>query len=342
MDRQHEVGVELREQHEARSHAHGKGEAQREAVRVEHGQHRVDDASGTALHRRHPGARLARVHEQVEVGEGRPLGVARRAARVLDEGHVVDGRPEDLGLDRLRLQQLFPRNRVVHVRGEGRARLLGLRDGQAQQGARRERHGARHVDGDEVLDGDILGEGLDGRHDVVPGDDGLRSVVFELVPQLARRVKRVVLDDDAAETQHRVERDDVLRAVRENERDGVALLHAEQAQALGGAIDLLAHLGVGGLRAEELEGDGLRELLDRRADEVVERARGQVDIVGHTLGVRGEPGAWGRDAHAAPSNMLVTDPSSKTSWIARGEEGRDGQDRQAVPAASRREREGCR
>ena len=100
--------------------------------------------------------------------------------------------------------------------------------------------------------------------DLVPGDDDLRAVVLELVAQLARRVERVVLDDDRAEAQDRVERDDVLRAVRHHERDGVALAHAELAQPLGGARDLVAQLGVGRLAAEELERDVVGELLDRR------------------------------------------------------------------------------
>ena len=91
--------------------------------------------------------------------------------------------------------------------------------------------------------------------DLVPGDHDLRPVVLELVAQLARRVERVVLDDDRAEAQDRVERDDVLRAVRHDERDRVALAHPELAQALGGARDLVAQLGVGRLAAEELERD---------------------------------------------------------------------------------------
>ena len=67
-------------------------------------------------------------------------------------------------------------------------------------------------------------------------------MVLELVPQLAGGVERVVLDDDRPEPQHRVERDDVLRAVRQHDRDPVAVRHAEAAEALGGAVDLLAQV----------------------------------------------------------------------------------------------------
>ena len=38
----------------------------------------------------------------------------------------------------------------------------------------------------------------------------------------ARRVERVVLDGDGAQTQDRVERDDVLGTVREHDGDGIA------------------------------------------------------------------------------------------------------------------------
>jgi hypothetical protein len=52
-------------------------------------------------------------------------------------------------------------------------------------------------------------------------------VVFELVAQLGRRVQRVVLDDDRTQSQDGIERHDVLRAVRQHERDPVAVRNAE-------------------------------------------------------------------------------------------------------------------
>jgi hypothetical protein len=45
----------------------------------------------------------------------------------------------------------------------------------------------------------------------------------------------------------------VLRAVRQHECDRIALLHAEEPQALGGALDLSSELGVGRRAFEELE-----------------------------------------------------------------------------------------
>ena len=81
----------------------------------------------------------------------------------------------------------------------------------------------------------------------------LGAVVLELLAQLARRVERVVLDDDRAQTQDRVERDDVLRAVRQHDRNGVAGLDTEVAEPRGGPMDLLVQRAIGGRPAEELE-----------------------------------------------------------------------------------------
>ena len=160
---------------------------------------------------------------------------------------------------------IVPRTFVVSAARDSRALATGSRS------RARIVNGIARVTSTEMMcvDRDIRRERLDGLDDLVPRDDDLGAVVLELVAQLARRVERVVLDDDRAEPQHRVERDDVLRAVRQHERDRVALLHAEQAQPLGGALDLVAELGVGGGALEELERDVVGILLDRRADEVV-------------------------------------------------------------------------
>ena len=60
----------------------------------------------------------------------------------------------------------------------------------------------------------------------------------------------------APRRQHRVERDDVLRAVRQDQRHAVAGADAEPAQALGCPVDLFAEFGVAGAAAEELQRGG--------------------------------------------------------------------------------------
>src|SRR5690606_39681776 len=111
-------------------------------------------------------------------------------------------------------------------------------------------------------------EALDRRGALAPPDRVLRAVVLELLAPLARRVERVVLDDDRAEAQHGVERDDVLRAVRQHERDGVPLAHALRPQARGRALDRLGELAVARDAAEELERGRVWELARRVGDEI--------------------------------------------------------------------------
>ena len=137
----------------------------------------------------------------------------------------------------------------------------------------------------------IIGESLQGLHHLVPGDDEPRTVLFELVAHLPVGVKRIVLNHDRADPKDRVERDDVLRTVRHDERDRVAFANAELAQPLGRAVDLLAQLGVRRLASEELKSDVIPELDDRGGDEIRQRAGRQFDVVRHALGVRGDPGA---------------------------------------------------
>ena len=136
---------------------------------------------------------------------------------------------------------------------------------------------------------DVAGELRDRVGDAVPDDRDARAVVLELVPQLGRRVERVVLDDDRAEPQHRVERDDVLRAVRQHERDAVAGAHAEPAQPLGRGGDLLAELAVARLGAEELERGAPSEAVDGVVDHVDEGLGRLVDLGRHPVGVVREP-----------------------------------------------------
>ncbi len=143
--------------------------------------------------------------------------------------------------------------RAFRRRGQLRAGVARLRDRQAQRDPGAPRHRLGDVDADDALDLQVGREPVHGVVDLVPHDREARLVVLELVAQLAGGVERVVLDDDRPEPQHRVERDDVLRAVRQHDRDPVAMRHTEAAQALGGAVDLLAQVAVGRGGAEELE-----------------------------------------------------------------------------------------
>jgi hypothetical protein len=69
-------------------------------------------------------------------------------------------------------------------------------------------------------------------------------VIFELLAQLARRVERIVLDHDGTEPQDRIERHDVLRTVRKDDRHGVSRDHASIPQSGCGALDRLVQLTI--------------------------------------------------------------------------------------------------
>ena len=83
-------------------------------------------------------------------------------------------------------------------------------------------------------------------------------VVLELLAQFARGVERVVLDHDCAKAKHRVERDDVLRAVGQHDRDGVAVRDTKLAQTASGTLDLGKKFGVARRATEELERRSIR------------------------------------------------------------------------------------
>ncbi len=163
---------------------------------------------------------------------------------------------------------------------------------------------------------------LDGREHVreirvqeVEHDEDLRTAVAELMLHLALRVQRVVAHDDRAEPYRGIERDHVLRAVRQHEAHSVALADAEARERGRAPLDLGQELRVGHLLAEPRERDGVR-MGPRRAFEHAEhrhlgvRLEGVRDagwvarepglVVGHRSiiperGGRAQPAAHARD-----------------------------------------------
>ena len=129
-----------------------------------------------------------------------------------------------------------------------------------------------------MVDLDVGGEVPDGRRGFVPGDDNAGLVVLELVAEFPGRVQRVVFDDDGAEAQYRVEGDDVLRAVRQDQGNPVAGADAQAAQALGRPVDLLAEFGIAGAAAEELQCGSRAGLGHGSLQHVHERLRGQFNL----------------------------------------------------------------
>ncbi|CNL00342.1 Uncharacterised protein [Mycobacterium tuberculosis] len=114
------------------------------------------------------------------------------------------------------------------------------------------------------------------------------------MPELARGVERVVLDDDRAEAQDRIERDHMLRTVRQHQRHPVALRDPQVPETLRGAVDLLSEVAVCRDRAEELEGGTAGVPPDARRQHLGQRLRRLLDVGGHIFRIGAEPGAGGQ------------------------------------------------
>ncbi|MDF2666578.1 MAG: hypothetical protein K0R81_2428 [Microbacterium sp.] len=240
----------------------------------------------------HPRAPLHRVRAEVGMGQDGAFGAPGRAARVLQEGDVVEPRPLVLARERAVREECLPGPRALRCRRGGQlsARLAGLAHGEPEGETLRTRHRRGDVDADDVLECQVGGEVRDDVGDLVPHDREPRAVVLELVPQLARRVDRVVLDHDRTEPQRGVERHHVLRAVREHQRDPIARADTESAKALRCAVDQASQFAIRRRRAEELERGALPVPRDARRHHLGQRLRRFVDLVRHPVGIGAEPG----------------------------------------------------
>ena len=195
-------------------------------------------------------------------------------------------------LRRRAVDELLPGEHPARLRRRGQLRACGtrLRHRQAQREAGAPRHRLGDVDAHDALELQVGREPVDRVVDLVPHDREARLVVFELVAQLARGVERVVLDDDRPEPQHRVERDHVLRAVRQHDRDPVAVRRRR-----GGAGPRprarSARRGRGRTSSRRRTRARSPSAVagDARLDHVGERLRDLVDRLGHPGRVRRQP-----------------------------------------------------
>ena len=115
-----------------------------------------------------------------------------------------------------------------------------------------------------------------------------------------------MLDHHGAESQHGVEGDDVLRAVRQHEGDPISPADPEAAQALGRSGHLVTELGVGRLSAEELQCGSLGVLRHGRVEQVRQRFGDRLDVVRHPLGVAAQPDPFhclGHDSLPSPATL---------------------------------------
>ena len=268
---QNALELELRlEEHRARR-LDGLTHHHREAIHVEERHDRHPDAVAV-LNVDVPRAALQRVRDERAVRQHRALAHAGRAAGVLEQRDVV---LLHAGVERLgrSIEHLAERHRArIALERLAVAVLFLLRE--REEGAEDERHLLLDVGDDHVLHVGALASRLRDRVEPRQGDERLRAGVSELVTELGHGVERVAWNDDRAGAQRAVERHDELRRVRQQDRDTVALLHAELAQAVGESPRVIRDRFVGPLRVEEDRRDRVRIALRGIVEEGVHRGIG--------------------------------------------------------------------
>ena len=247
----------------------------------------------------HPRGRLSGVRAQVAVRQDRGLRPPGGAARELQDGDVVEGGRENGCRDAPGLHERRPGGHALRPRSQGQRGTLLARSphGQTQQQAHPPWHGIRQRHGDDPVGPDVGGELRDGVGHGIPHDRDLRVMHLEQVPQLGCCVARIVLDDDRTEPLRGVERDDVLRSVRHDQRDPVARPHTHPVQGAGDAAHLVGELAIGRDGAEELQRGALGVARDRLGEHVDESLRHRLDVSRHAVRVGREPGPRGEGVH---------------------------------------------
>ncbi len=291
---EHLRDVEARDQDQRAAEQQRAVQADGQPVGVEQRQHRQRDlaARGRAGV---PEPVHVGVGDQVRVRQHGALGRPGGAARVLQQRQVVHRVDRRLA-GRLALEQRRERHRGRTLgQGRGQLRAGGLGPGRRQPQAellprRQVVRDRRHDDRGHV------GVGLDGGHrveDPVQAHDDLGPAVGELGAQLGRGVQRVVLDGDRTQAQRREQRDDVLRAVRQHDRDPVARPHAEPGQSGGEAVDGVLELAVGEPGAQERQGRARREAGHGVVQQPGQRHDREVVVLGDPGRVLREPRSVG-------------------------------------------------
>ena len=252
--RHDQVDIRPREQHLPRLLEHPEGGVHGDAEGMEQRQCGVAGLA-TRLGTQHPRLALPGVGVQVEVAEHGALGTPGGARGVLNRGQVVHGGTRVPAADRPGRNQLLPADGALGAAGQ--RFLLGPQAGQRQPQRQlqvpRERveQVDRHDLGRPLVDRQLV-ELVDAG---VQGDRDAGAVVCEELLKFGGGVQRVVFHDYGAQADDRIERDQVLRAVRQQDRHPVTGMDAEPAQPLRGAGHPVAQFPVGHLGTEELGRD---------------------------------------------------------------------------------------
>ena len=131
-------------------------------------------------------------------------------------------------------------------------------------------------------------------------------MVGELVGEFILGIERIVLDDDRPEPQHGVKDDDMLGAVRQDDRHPITAGNAETLQ--GGRRNAYAPAKVreGGLPTEEIEGNLIAERFHGGVEHVGQRALRDSDVCGDVGRIVGKPRPLGGHASSEPRCNVAT------------------------------------
>ena len=223
--------------------------------------------------------------------EHHALGQTGRARGVLQQRNIVRRRAAMRRINTLTLEQLRPRHRTRRRTGQLLTRSTRALQRQLQRGTHQRRHRRNHVHRINMVRADIRRKTRNMRGNLIPHNRDLRAVILKHVAQLRARVQRVMLHHNRAQTQNRVKRRNMLRAVRQNQRYTVTRLHTRHTQALRRTLNLVAQLSVGRGRTKELQRNLMGYGANRLVNEVAQRSLGQLNIAGSPRRIILQPGA---------------------------------------------------
>ncbi len=217
-----------------------------------------------------PQPRLLEIGQQGPMGQHGALGYAGRAAGILQKRQVV-------AIDVYRIecqgrssgQDRSERDGVGDV--PGRHHPLDALDDEIDEQAFGKAEQVAELGGDHMFDRRLIADLGEGRGEVLDDDDGFGPGVRELMFELARRIKRVAVDDHVAGAERTEKRNRILQHVRHHQRDARALGQAKVLLQIGrksagqrvelGIAERSAHVDEGDF-AREASGGALEKLTD--------------------------------------------------------------------------------
>ena len=267
--------------------------ADREGIDVEvRNDDQITLLAADGVHRVRPRDRLHDVREDIAVRQHRALRRPRRSAGVLQNGEIIG------------------RNTGRSTSGGRPLRQEVGKGERAVDGRRRRCSGCIFCDrrDDDLLDRRLGAHVLRHRRERVERNQHPGRRIDGDDEEFARRVARVDVDDDGAEPEDRKGRDDVLRAVRQHDRDAVAFTDPQARQRRRKRVRAHLQIAERELRPEKMRCHSVRPVDGRDREDVGERTPGVRHARPHPVVVVPLPGA--RRVRRVALHAIVRPPST--------------------------------